>query len=180
MDKTCLEIRDLMALGSDVSDHERIAIESHVSVCAECARELADAQAMRANLALLREGEMPADAAERIWNGVKSAVPGERRLRIVTWSVRAAAVLVIGLTLGYTTKSITGLKGAPAVLTAGTDESSIEDSRATMVPRILYHEGTGADPGLQPPAAQPAPSDARVVHYLPFVDEILESDIIRF
>jgi hypothetical protein len=177
MDKACIEIRDLMALGTDVSAHERIAIESHVSVCAECARELEDARALRGNLALLREGDMPAGASERIWSRVRAAVPGSRRSRIATWSVRAAAVLLLGVTLGYTTKSIAASKASPEHPSTFADDS---DSRPTIVPRVLYREGTGTGANLAPPSVQPAPGDTRVLHYLPLVDEIFEPGVVRF
>jgi anti-sigma factor RsiW len=112
MDKTCIEIRELMALSSDATPNERIAIEAHVPVCSECAVEHARLQAMLGNLALLREGTMPPGASERIWRGVQSAVPGSRRPRILGWTARAAAVLVIGLAVGYSASSVAGLKSA--------------------------------------------------------------------
>src|SRR5688572_15911856 len=133
MDKTCLEIRDLMALGGEVSPNERIAIESHVSVCAECARELTEMRAMLGNLALLREGEMPADAAGNVWRAVQSAIPGSRRPAILRWTTRAAAMLVIGLSIGYTTKSVANRLEPAAVA----EESTLDDARPTFVPSDL-------------------------------------------
>ena len=113
MDKTCIEIRELMAMASDATPNERIAIEAHVPVCSECAGEQARLQAMIGNLALLREGTMPPGASERIWRGVQSAVPGSRRPRILGWTARAAAVLVIGLVTGQ--EIVLGL-GAPEMV----------------------------------------------------------------
>src|SRR5688572_8315297 len=120
MDKTCLEVRDLMALGVDASPNERIAIESHVPVCSECARELADLTRLSGNLALLREGDMPAGAAERIWRGVQSAVPQPKRSRFMAWSIRAAAALLLGVSVGFTYSSV--------------NQSQIESPETTSLP----------------------------------------------
>src|SRR5262245_47900445 len=106
MDKTCLEIRDLMALGGDAAPNERIAIESHVSICADCARELAEMRALGGNLALLREGDMPAGTAERTWRAVQPAVPQPKRAVFTAWAIRAAAALILGLSVGFTATTV--------------------------------------------------------------------------
>ena len=181
MDETCLEIRDLMALGADAEANERIAIESHVSICAECARELGDTRSLHGNLALLREGEMPAGVAERIWRGVESAVPGRRRPVFLQWSARVAAMLVIGLSIGFTVRSI----GWRNVETVGAAEDA-EDSRPTIVPKTLSH-GAGDGRESESPSAgttdgptfQLAPYPS-IQHHLPLVEEILEPGVIRF
>ena len=181
MDKTCLEIRDLLALGADVAPNERIAIESHVSLCAECARALAEMQAMIGTLALLREGPMPAGAAERIWRGVQPAVPGARRPAILAWAARAAAILVIGLAVGYTSKSMAARTPGSGV---AAEEPSLDDTRPTIVSGVRSSGAT--DGGGQDSAASLNPGVPMFIlqawsrHYLPSVDEILESDVVRF
>lgn len=181
MDKTCLEIRDLLALGVDASPNERIAIESHVSICAECARELADTRSLLGNLALLREGEMPAGAAERIWRGVESAVPGRRRPLFLQWSTRVAAMLVIGLSIGFTLRSI-GWRNVENPIVAGDDE----DSRPTLIQKNdRYGPTEGRDSDVPSTGTfdgptimlAPVPSTQ---HHLPLVEEILEPGVIRF
>jgi len=180
MDKTCLEVRDLMALGGEVSPNERIAIESHVAVCTECARELAETRTMLGNLALLREGDMPADAPAHIWRGIQSAIPGSRRPAILTWTARVAATLVIGLSVGYTTKSVANRMEPGAAVV---EESSPDDSRPTFVPRTDWKgafDGRFSEPN--PPAGptlQPAPQSWSL-HHLPYVDDILDPDVVRF
>ena len=165
MDKACLEIRDLIALGGETSANERIAIESHVSVCAECARELAETRTLIGNLALLREGEMPAGTPEKIWQAVESAVPGRRRPAFLAWSIRAAAVLVIGLSVGYTTRSVAGR--GPA--TAGTiEESLLDEAPPTLIRTRPSSQAFGGPP------------QAATLHYLPSVDAVLDSDEVRF
>src|ERR1043165_3618981 len=70
----CEEIRDLLALyaGGESYENERSAVESHVAVCAACARELDQYREARANLALLREGQAPAGTFKSLWNGVRA------------------------------------------------------------------------------------------------------------
>lgn len=180
MDKACLEIRDLVALGEDIAPNERIAVESHVSVCAECARELAETRTLIGNLGLLREGEMPAGTSERIWQGVRFAVPGSRRPAFMVWSLRAAAVLVFGLSIGYTSTSIAGRSAAPGGIG---EDTILEEARSTLVTEP-YTRGTfekdrvfPAPPGL--PTLQ-IPAQAWTWHYLPQVDEVLEPEVVRF
>jgi hypothetical protein len=182
MDKTCLEIQDLIALGSETQANERIAIESHVSICPDCERELAETHALLNNLALLRDGEMPAGASERIWAGVRSVVPGRRRLAFMTWSSRAAAILVFGLTVGYTAKSIAGLKAGPAHRGISIEEPIPDETRATLVPRHLFSRGATTDAGPQDgkPVPQLQMPESWTLHYLPNVDEILEPGVVRF
>ena len=180
MDKTCLEVRDLMALGGEVSPNERIAIESHVAVCTECARELAETRTMLGNLALLREGDMPADAPAHIWRGVQSAIPGSRRPAILKWTARVAATLVIGLSVGYTTKSVANRMEPGAAVV---EESSLDEARPTFIPSVLTK---GAfDPKFSEPNPPAEPSfqlapRASSLHHLPYVDDILEPDVVRF
>jgi anti-sigma factor RsiW len=173
MDKACLEIRDLLDLGVDLAPNERIAIESHVSICEDCARELEESRTLAGNLAILREGEMPAGAAERIWRGVQSAVPGNRRSAILQWSVRAAAILVIGLSIGYSSRSV-----ARSPVAVPPVEDVIDEPPFTLVSKPV-HAGFGApDAPLQVPMMQVLPSSTW--HYLAPVEEILESDQVRF
>ncbi len=182
MDKACLEIRDLIALGPDTAPNERIAIESHVAVCAECARELAEMRTHLGNLGLLREGEMPAGSAERIWRGVQSAVPG-RRPAFLAWSVRAAAILVIGLSVGYTSVSVAGRTGAAP---GANEEMTLDDARPSFVPSVLSTRSLNDSlPDQQAPVAPGALQfqllpRASTWHYLPHVDEILEPETVRF
>jgi anti-sigma factor RsiW len=175
MDKTCAEIRELIALGAETADNERIAIESHVSVCAECARELAESRALIGNLALLREGEMPAGTPEKIWRRVQSAVPGARRPAFLAWTVRAAAVLVIGLSVGYTAKSVAGRSVAAG---AGIEDSVHDEAPPTV---IKYRPSSSAFgvPSADPTGVPMIPQ-AATLHYLPSVDAVLDSDEVRF
>jgi hypothetical protein len=171
MDKTCIEIRELMALSSDATPNERIAIEAHVPVCSECAVEHARLQAMLGNLALLREGTMPPGASERIWRGVQSAVPGSRRPRILGWTARAAAVLVIGLAVGYSASSVAGLKSAPA---SKVDDVAHDDPPYTLGSGKAT-AAFGSSEDQPPPRAQ-----AWFLHHLPSVSGILDASVVRF
>lgn len=183
MDKVCAEIRDLFALGSDTSPNERIAVESHVSICADCARELAESRSLIGHLELLREGEMPPGAAERIWRGVESAVPGRRRPAFLAWSMKAAAVLAIGLSVGFTAVSIGRSTSVPD-MTAGDDTA--DDAPSTLIRHPV-------EPAFGRPTAEPVPSDppdeagfqvltqlSSSSYYLAPVEKLLDSDEVRF
>ena len=173
MDKTCVEIRDLMALGGDASANERIAIESHVSVCSECARELAESRQLTGNLALLREGDMPSGAAERIWRGVQSAVPQPRRSVFMTWSIRAAAALLLGVSVGFTFSTV----NRNPVSTPALSSTLSDDTRPTVVPTAK--EAYFPSPAPQEfPTVRPTPP--AIEHCLPFVEKIFEQDTVRF
>ena len=180
MDKTCSEIRDLMTLGPDAADNERIAIESHVSLCAECARELDESRAHLGHLALLREGDMPPGTAERIWERVRPD-GAARRTRFVTWAVRVAAMLVIGVSVGYTSRSLAGRAEAPAE-TAGTSDR--DEARSTLI-RTNTPSSKAFGSFQQDPPAPVVPfgwvlPKSWTWHYLPQVEELLESDEVRF
>ena len=179
----CEQIRDLIALGAggEASDHERIAIESHVAVCVECARELAEARALVANLAILREGDAPAGTAERIWARVESAIPGRRRSPVLAWSLRVAAVLILGVSVGYSTTSIVrhSDRGVLPI-----EEDVVDDARATYVPRTSELSSGGTDRGPHGLSLAPLPEGtvlpAGTGYYLPKVDQVLDTDEVRF
>lgn len=183
MDKTCSEIRELIALGGETADNERIAVESHVSICADCARELAETRTLIGNLGILREGEMPAGASERIWQGVRYAVPGSRRPLILAWSLRAAAVLVFGVSIGFTSTSIAGRSAAPGGFA---EDRSADEARSTLVTEPYTRgafEKDRKDKVYPAPPGFPTfqiPTQTWTWHYLPQVDEVLEPEVVRF
>lgn len=179
----CDEIRDLIALGAggETTDHERIALESHVSVCAECARDLAEMRTLVGNLALLREGEMPAGTSGGIWEGLRFSVP-VRRPRILQWTLRAAAMLVIGLSVGFTAKSIAA---RPVPAPSAFEENLPDPSRSTLISSNPSRAFTGTEPGAGMTITFGAPYfrsmlEAGTSHWLPQVDEVVESDDVRF
>jgi len=177
----CDAIKDLIALGAggEITDHERIAVEGHIAVCAECARELADYRGLVGNLALLREGDAPAGTAERIWEGVRPSVPSPRpRAFPLAWAARAAAVLVIGLSLGFTAMSVTRSRSPASDLLM--DARPEDDYAASYIPPIRQPgkaSGGETELAVPPPAVVPAEG---VNFYLPRADAILNPDDIRF
>jgi len=180
----CEAIRDLIAggAGGEATDHERIAIESHVAVCVECARDLAEVRGLLGNLALLREGDAPAGIAERIWQGVHAAVPTPRRSTILAWTLRAAALLVLGVSVGYSTTSILR---HPTSRPMTTEDSMVDEMKATYVPRPLeVTAGMESAPKSPGPMLEVVPEgsvfQAGTGYYLPKVDQVLDSDEIRF
>ena len=179
----CDGIKDLLALGAggEITDHERIAVEAHIAVCAECARELADYRGLVGNLALLREGEAPAGTAERIWEGVRPSVPGRKpRVFALGWIARAAAVLVIGLSVGFTAMSVTRTSSPAPDLSM--DGRPVDNYSASYVTPIGHpaSKASGGEPGdilVVPPSVVPAEG---VNYYLPRADAIISPDDIRF
>ena len=170
----CDAIRDLIA--GEATDHERIAIESHLAVCAECARELAEVRSLIANLAVLREGDAPSGTAERIWQGVQAAVPTPRRSRVLAWSLRAAALLVLGVSVGYSTTSILRHPDSRRVVE---NDSMVDDSRPTLVPKVAGEEGL-AGGTLLGAVPEGHVLQAGTGYYLPKVDQVLDPDEIKF
>jgi anti-sigma factor RsiW len=189
----CDAVRDLIALGAggEITDHERIAVEGHVAVCAECARDLADYRGLVGNLALLREGDAPVGTAERIWEGVRFAVPsrGPRALPLA-WAARAAAILVVGLSLGFTAMSVT--RGQTPASDLSMDSRPEDASASTYVPSIRgpAHKTSGGETGAFAPetpkgvdmmAVPPAPAPTEgVIFHLPRADAILSQILVRF
>ena len=170
----CEEIRDLLALyaGGESYDHERTAVEAHISVCAACARELDQYREARANLASLREGPVPPGTFKNLWSGVradlfpqKSAPP---RLAWFDAALRYAAVGMVGIAIGVTIHYIGRRDAASAsspTAAAGVVDSALPVQPATFpnAPRLIF----------RPRVSTPAPRvDADGNFYLPRVESI--------
>jgi anti-sigma factor RsiW len=114
----CEEIRDLLALyaGGESYEHERIAVEAHVAVCAACARELDQYRESRAQLATLRDGEAPAGTFKSLWPGVRSELFPRKDPVRSSWidsSLQYAAVVVVGVAIGFLVHRIERREIAP-------------------------------------------------------------------
>jgi hypothetical protein len=101
----CDDMKDLLPLvaGGEARDDERQAVKDHVSHCAPCSRELDLFREARANLALLREGEVPAGTWKSIWSNVRADLFPPRISRSLFFfdlGLRYAAVLMVGLAVG--------------------------------------------------------------------------------
>ena len=175
----CDAVRDLIVSGAggEATDHERIAIESHVAVCTECSRELAEVRGLLANLALLREGDAPAGTAERIWRGVRGAVPGPRRSVFLAWTLRAAALLVLGVSVGYSTTSILR---HPSHQSIKMEDSIVDETKATYVPKPFEASAGLAGPPMFEVVPEGTVRQAGTGYYLPNVDQVLDPDEIHF
>jgi anti-sigma factor RsiW len=84
---------------SDLSDHERLEVATHVEVCAACARELALAERVRAGLRDLSIPAAPSSVIERgereIALAPSNVVALRPRLRARRWMPAAAAALLL-------------------------------------------------------------------------------------
>lgn len=112
----CDDIRDLLALfaGGECHDNERIAVESHVSLCSGCARELDHYREARAALSDLADQETPEATWKSLWNGVRAEVFPRPIRRFLNPDVvlRCAAALMVGLAIGVVAH--TARRGPPA------------------------------------------------------------------
>ncbi|MBI4566743.1 MAG: zf-HC2 domain-containing protein [Planctomycetes bacterium] len=147
----CEDMKDLLALeaGGDAQPDERIAVESHIAVCPECARELTDYRQLRAALAELREGAVPSRTFERIRGQVGSAMKFTIVQRsTASWFVRAAAVLVVGVSVGFSSASIyrqvTQLRPAVEAEDGVADQDLEMEKGASNVSGRPYRTAAGA------------------------------------
>jgi anti-sigma factor RsiW len=166
----CDEVRDLLALyaGGESYDHERNAVEAHVSVCAGCARELDQYREARANLALLREGSAPLGTFKSIWTGVRAdrfpakAPPASAGMDSV---LRYAAVAIIGVAIGvvahFAQRRPLSLEASKAATAAAPVTIPAPVQPATL-PRMLVPNRRAAAPPLELDGA----------YYLPRVESI--------
>ena len=169
----CEEIRDLLALyaGGESYDHERTAVEAHISVCAACARELDQYREARANLALLREGDAPPGTFKTLWSGVRADLFPKKETRRFAWvdeALRYAAVVMVGIAIGVTIHYIGRRDAASAsspTAAAGVVDSALPVQPATFPnsPRLIF----------RPRVPAPAPRvEADGNFYLPRVESI--------
>jgi hypothetical protein len=80
------EILESFALGAEPDG----AAQAHLAGCAECARELAWANAERALFA-----RRPAPPSAHLWSGVAARIARERRVHRPRWAVRAVSVAAV-------------------------------------------------------------------------------------
>ncbi len=108
----CDDFREILALyvGGECDEDERIVVEAHLAVCSECSREVEEHREARAALLQLRE-ESP--RTETVWKGVRHRLFPIRTLG-TDWLVRAAAVLVVGVAIGFLGVMIAHRDPAPA------------------------------------------------------------------
>ncbi len=142
MDKNCEKIRELLPLfpGGELEENEQIAVDGHLPVCMDCAREAQEYAEARRNLAALREERI---AEVDLWSGISSKLfPVKNRPSRREWAVRYAAVIVMGLGIGFLATQ--GSQEAPEETpkTAGSQEIRVVESDATPLGEADF-AGTG-------------------------------------
>jgi len=97
----CEEIRDLLPLyaGGELGPEERMAAEAHLSLCAECGRELDLYREDRVRLADAREDEPPPGVLKALREGIEAEL-FPRKASLGLLAARFAAALLLGLALG--------------------------------------------------------------------------------
>lgn len=152
------EIRDLLPLYAldALEEDECYRVESHLSECEECRRELDRQEAAAAGLA------PEDDPATSVWQRIVDEIdrePGDgpvsldaarsRRSRGVTWlaAVAAAAALVVGAVAVAQRLALNDLTGAEAVVAAA-DEAAAEEG--AIVADLATEAGTVAQVILTP------------------------------
>ncbi len=183
----CEEIRDLLALhvGGETHENERIAIEAHLPGCMACRCAFDEYRELRAQMSEMKDGTAPNGAIESIWPRVRAEIlPGEKKTgRIVAmeWLVRAAAVVVIGIALGYSAMQVTKRAPGAAPGTVANDPSLMPGPNAREAGSGGGRWGNGAGMINQVPLGggrrgPKAPGNP----YLPRVEKILDGDESEF
>ena len=108
----CEEIRDLLALyaGGEANEDDCPRVESHVALCASCARDLDQYREARSNLASLRAADLPSGMGKAIWTGVRAELFPQVPTRRLPWTetlLRFAAALLLGASIGVTAHLMT-------------------------------------------------------------------------
>lgn len=141
---TCDEMRDLLPLyaGGETEDNERIAVEAHLSLCSDCARELEEFRQARGLLEALREEETPPGTSSKIWKRVRDEMfPAKRTVAIGDGFLKCAAVLVIGVAIGYA--AFTAFRPTEPVRAESPRTAPAEDTSNTMVHGPAFNAGGG-------------------------------------
>jgi anti-sigma factor RsiW len=180
----CEEIRDMLAMfaAGEANDSERIAVESHLPMCAECRCEAEKYRDARASLGALRDGDAPSGTFERMWRGVRDAVLPPRVSRFsFDWVIRAAAVLVIGVAIGYVVSAQSARAATPAPASPVAVDAKPVSDPAPEAPKsgiTRPADGSGGltfDGGARPRLKSPRLKlDGN--HYLPRVEAILPAE----
>jgi anti-sigma factor RsiW len=98
----CGDMRDLIPLhaGGELQENERVALEAHLPQCGDCAREASAYRESRALLSGLKEGDPPSGTYPKIWAEVRNAF-FPARIHRMSWALAHAALLLIGISLGF-------------------------------------------------------------------------------
>jgi hypothetical protein len=171
----CEQVRELLAAyAAGEAGDEGIAAESHLPLCAECRGELEKYRESRNLLGSLREGDAPEGTFEAMWRAVRARALPRRPVSVIReWGLRAAAVLVIGLSAGYVLSH--GLpEPAPDAGTVAKTEDPAQENHVGRANPAAGGLGTPR-PSEDPPPFH-GPVRARGNHYLPSVQAILSSD----
>jgi len=142
MDKNCEKTKELLPLfsGGDVEENERIAVEGHLSVCAECARESESYIEARKELSFLREGPMP---EVDLWSGVSAKLfPKKKGPSRLEWVVRYAAVVVMGLGIGFLVTNGSSSPSEETPVSSSSERIPVVDSGEGMLGEADF-AGTG-------------------------------------
>lgn len=178
---TCDEMKDLIPLyvGGEVEENERIAVDAHVGMCSDCAHELEEFRQSRGLLESLREEETPPGTSSRIWKRVKEELfPRKRAVAFGDWALKCAAVLVIGVAIGYA--AFTAFRRPEPVAQTPQSPALSVETRGGMIHGPARTAGSGGggeffqeNPREKRVYVMPRTSRAGGSHYLPRVETIL-------
>ncbi|MBI2932382.1 MAG: zf-HC2 domain-containing protein [Planctomycetes bacterium] len=180
----CEEARDMLALyvGGEAADNDRIAVEAHLTTCADCRKELDKYRETRGLLAELREGAAPEGTFERVWQRVRDEVmPHRGRVPVADWVVRVAAVLMFGAGIGFIASMTPARAPAAPEAVATHDEAQPSTARGEApVPAVGGDRPYRVDaaPRWFPQGRPSVRLDGN--YYLPHVEAILGADEVDF
>lgn len=163
----CDDVRDLLALyaGGECREEEAEAVESHVTLCGPCARELDQYRESRAALAALAEIPAPPGLGRAIWAGVRSELfprPSRARTPWFDEALRFAAVLMLGIGAGVLLHNVRAAS-APASGATALEPRIFSDAEVRPAgpqpPRVIFAPREPADGHFYLPRAESFPAD---------------------
>lgn len=158
----CKDAREFLPLyaGGELDENERIAVEAHLGQCPVCATESSAYREQRILLGSLPEAVPPGGDYSFLWNGLRRELFPRKGMVSFRWDWAYAAVLLLGLSVGYLVIPRSG----PAV--AGPD-SMAELVQSSPVSAAGTAAGGGPVERTSPsPALRPVPRPTRHV-FLP-------------
>ena len=89
----CIDIEQRLddILDSRLSNADQLALETHVSICDQCAAKLAEARSVSAGLSRLTIEEPSADFESRVFSKVRQHYQDKHENKFSTWAITAVA-----------------------------------------------------------------------------------------
>lgn len=140
---TCNGARELIPLfvGGDLTDGRMEEVREHLAQCADCSGELQKFEGCRELIQELNAPEPTRSQVNQMWSAIRSEIGATPEPRIVRFSaaaiIKIAAVVVVGISIGYSTYGIVSLFAPASPQTAYTPmEDTPVDLRLDTVEKM--------------------------------------------